>query len=217
MNAKPASGPLWLFLIPAVVQWLALLPLRVVMILLGLVVVPLALPWRRRQRCTRRPFTQAEGSWELVTLPRWAWLWSNDRDGALGDKRGWWHKNAPLGLGADHWFSMFWWLAIRNPANNMRFTRLFGCPVTQTRCVYWGQREVEDDPGRGGWRFTWARGGGWSWFGFYWVREWSATRALVVQLGFKGEPEDWDEDYADDLSRQWKGFTFEINPVKNID
>lgn len=180
-------------------------------------VVPIALPFRRVQG-PPQPFSQAPGDWLLILLPAWAWLWSNDRDGAAGDKRGWWHLNAPFGLGAFHWFSMFWWLAIRNPANNPRFSPLFGCPVTECDYRHWGQVEVEDDPGKGGWRFLLAtnRKTGRRYYGFYWVWQWSAARAVVVQLGFKPEPSDWAEDYSGDLSRQWKGFTFEVNPWKKI-
>ncbi|WP_073673013.1 DUF7338 family protein [Pseudomonas aeruginosa] len=202
----------------AALQWAWLLPLRVLFILAGLLVVPVALPFRVTQGAPQ-PFTQAVGEWLLVTLPAWAWYWSNDRDGALGDKRGWWHLNAPFALGCYHWLSMFWWLAIRNPANNMRFSPLFGCPVTECEFRYWGQAEVEDDPGKGGWRLLLAthRNTGRRYYGLYWVWQWSASRAVVVQLGFKGEPSDWTEDYTGDLSGQWKGFTFEVNPGKNIE
>ncbi|WP_106805738.1 hypothetical protein [Pseudomonas sp. S5D5] len=100
----------------AALQWALFLPLRVTLILLGFLVVPLALPFMTIEN-PPIAFTQAPGYWGLGRLPAWAWLWSNDRDGALGDKRGWWHMNTPFDLGAYHWFSQFWWLAIRNPAN----------------------------------------------------------------------------------------------------
>lgn len=244
----PAAGwRAWLLplhLVLFVLQVAALLPLRVLFILAGLVVVPLALPFRTMHADTAVRFSQASGTWYLVTLPRWAWPWSNDRDGALGDRRGWWHTNAPFGLGAYHWFSMLVWLAIRNPANNLRFTRLFGVPVTRSACTWWGSTEVEDDPGKGGCRFLLATVGLLPFYGLYWVREYAPPawlvsaamalelrfrvrlqglvdellepRALVVQIGFKGEPSDWLEDYSGDPSREWKGFTFEINPIKAI-
>lgn len=220
LTLAPATG--WrVYLLPLhlalfVLQLILLLPLRLLFILVGFLVVPLALPFRTLHIVTARPFSQATGTWALVTLPWWAWPWSNDRDGAMGDRRGWWHNNAPFGLGAYHWFSMLDWLAFRNPANNLRFTRLFGCPVTRTACTWWGLEEVEDDPGKGGLRFLMASAGLWRFYGLYWVWQWSATRALVVQLGFKGEPSDWLEDYSGDEQRQWKGFTFEINPIKAI-
>lgn len=248
LTLAPASG--WragllpLHLVLFVLQLAVLLPLRLLFILAGFLLVPLALPFRTMRADTAVRFSQAPGTWYLVTLPWWAWPWSNDRDGALGDRRGWWHTNAPFGLGAYHWFSMLAWLAFRNPANNLRFTRLFGCPVTRTKCTWWGLEEVEDDPGKGGLRFLMASAGLLRFYGLYWVREYAlpawliaaaaaleiryprrldgladalaAPRALVVQLGFKGEPSDWRESYAGDEQRQWKGFTFEINPIKAI-
>lgn len=201
----------------AAAQWLLLLPVRVVLILLGLVVVPLAMPLLVTEG-PPVPFTQAPGNWQFKRLPAWAWLWSNDRDGAVGDKRGWWHLNAPFGLGAYHPLSMFVWLALRNPANNMRFTRWLGCPVTECDYRYWGDENVEDRPGEGGCRLLLAthKKTGRRYYGFYGVWQWSTTRAVVIQIGFKGEPKDWAEDYTGDLSRQWAGMTFEINLFKDI-
>jgi hypothetical protein len=202
----------------AFLHTLGLIALRIVLILLGVLVVPLALPFRRTDESTRTPFTDAVGDWVLITLPAWAWLWSNDRDGAVGDKRGWWHTNAPFGLGAHHWLSMLLWLAYRNPANNARFTRFMGCPVTECTFEFWGDEVVKDKPGQGGLRFLIAthRETGRKYYGLYFVKTWSNKRALVVQIGFKGEPSDWSEDYSGDESRQWKGLTFEINPWKDI-
>ncbi|BBH44754.1 hypothetical protein [Pseudomonas sp. KU43P] len=198
-------------------QWLLLFPVRVALILIGLVVVPLAMPLLVTEG-PPVPFTQAPGNWQFKRLPAWAWLWSNDRDGAAGDKRGWWHLNAPFGLGAYHPLSMFVWLALRNPANNMRFTRWLGCPVTECDYRYWGDENVEDRPGEGGRRLLLAthKKTGRRYYGFYGVWEWSTTRAVVIQIGFKGEPKDWAEDYTGDLSRQWAGMTFEINLFKDI-
>ncbi|WP_282338506.1 hypothetical protein [Pseudomonas sp. PS02288] len=212
------TGLTWRLLSVGLGQTLGLLALRLLLIVIGLVVVPMALPWRTTNEASRTPFTDAIGDWLLVTLPGWAWLWSNDRDGAAGDKRGWWHTHAPFALGAYHWFSQLLWLAYRNPANNARFTRVMGCPVTECDMQFWGDETVEDDPGKGGLRLLVAthRESGRRYVGLYWVHEWSVRRALVVQIGFKGEPSDWAEDYGADLTRQWKGFTFEINPFKGI-
>lgn len=204
-------------LIQAAAQWLLLFPVRVALILIGLVVVPLAMPLLVTEG-PPVPFTQAPGNWQFKRLPGWAWLWSNDRDGAVGDKRGWWHLNAPFGFGAYHPLSMFVWLALRNPANNMRFTRWLGCPVTECDYRYWGDENVEDRPGEGGRRLLLAthKKTGRRYYGFYGVWQWSTTRAVVIQIGFKGEPKDWAEDYTGDLSRQWAGMTFEINLFKDI-
>jgi hypothetical protein len=202
----------------ALVQAIGLITLRVVLIVAGFAVVPIALPFRKVDASTTKPFTENAGNWTLVTLPRWAWLWSNDRDGAMGDERGWWHVNGPFGLPSDHWFSMLVWLALRNPANNARFTKFMGCPVLDCVYDYWGDKVVKDKVGNAGRRFLVAthKVTDRRYYGFYWVKIWNPQRALVVQIGFKGEPSDWQEDYSGDESRQWKGLTCEINPWKNI-
>jgi hypothetical protein len=206
-----------LHILRAALQWALFLPLRVALILLGFLVVPLALPFLTFEGPSIA-FTEAPGNWRQARLPAWAWLWSNDRDGALGDERGWWHLNAPFGLGAYHWFSQFWWLAIRNPANNMRFTPWFSCPLAECAFRYWGDESIKDRPGQGGQRLLLAthKTNGRRYYGFYGVWQWSAARALVIQLGFKPEPSDWGDDYSNDPSAQWKGLTFEINPWKSI-
>lgn len=233
-----------LFLVPVLPLWALLFVARAVLVLVGVLVVPLALPWRTDHADTARPFTEAKGVWRLVTLPAWAWLWSNARDGALGDRRGWWHKNTPGGWGAYDVRSMFWWLVIRNPVGNARYLVPFALDVTRCRAWWFGQESVEDDPGAGGFRFLVAWSGVCVWFGLYWVKEYRAPawllrparalarrwprwcawlwlwleepRALVVQLGNKAEPSDWLEDYQGDPSRAWKGTTFEVNPWKAI-
>ena len=208
----------WYYYPWALAQAFYLIVLRVVLILAGFIVVPIAMPFRTIDADTAKPFTEHDGVWMLVTLPRWAWLWSNDRDGAMGDERGWWHANAPFGLGAGHWFSQLVWLAFRNPANNARFTRVMGCPVTETTYAFVGDEVVKDKPGMGGMRFLVAthKETGRRYFGFYGVKPYNDERALVVQIGFKGEPSDWVVDYTDDETRQWKGLSCEINPWKNI-
>lgn len=188
-----------------VFEWVLLLLMRVVLILLGLVVVPLALPFRDWGK------SDSDGR-GITVLPRWAWLWSNDFDGSTGDKRGWWASHTPFGLSTHHWFSQFWWLAIRNPVNNLRKTRFGSCPVSGC-FIYWsGDFKVRDKKGGQGTRMTMAkhRVTGKKWYGFYMVHEWSDTRAFVVRLGFKIEP--WHEN-GDEPP---KGFTFKINPWKAI-
>lgn len=187
------------------IQWLVVLTVRLLLIATGFVMVPLALPFREWS-------TSVMDNRRIWTLPLWAWLWSNDFDGTMGDKRGWWDAHAPFGLGAKHWFSQFVWLAIRNPANNFRRTKLGSCPVQECFIAFKGDFRVSDKPGMGGWRFIWAKHRDTSrkWYGFYLVKQWSETRALVVRLGFKIEP--WHENAGEPP----KGFTFKINPWKAI-
>ena len=190
-------------IIEALLQWSWLIMARLVGIITGLVMVPLAIPFRVQD------LSGSDGRL-ILNLPRWAWLWGNDFDGLLGDKRKWWADNTPFGWAVDSFAAMFWWAAIRNPANNMRFLDAFSAPIIDAAIGYLGRYVVEDKPGMDGWQFVWSEQDGKRWYGFYLVRCWSAQRALVIRLGFKIKPE-----HHGKLEPR-KGLTFKINPYKDI-
>lgn len=184
-------------------QWAWLVAARLLAIVAGLVVVAVALPFRV-------PGVSVSDGRAIVNLPRWAWLWGNDFDGMLGDKRGWWADNTPFGWPVDSFAAMYWWAAIRNPANNMRLLSWFSAPIVGSVIGYRGQYTVEDKPGMGGWQFVWAEQEGARWYGFYLVHEWSITRALVVRAGFKIKPSHAGKD------EPAKGMTFKASLWKSI-
>lgn len=187
----------------ALAQWSWLIIARLAGILSGLLMVALAIPFRV-------PAVSLSDGRDIVNLPRLAWLWGNDFDGLLGDKRGWWSANTPFGWAVDSFLAMYWWAAIRNPANNMRFLDLFSAPIADAAIGYRGRFTVEDKPGMDGWQLVWSERDGKRWYGFYLVHCWSDTRAFVVRLGFKIKPE-----HAGRLEPR-KGLTFKINPYKAI-
>jgi len=187
----------------ALAQWSWLILARLAGIMTGLAVVALALLFRA-------PSVSLSDGRHIVNLPRWAWLWGNDFDGLLGDKRGWWAENTPLGWPVDSFAAMYWWAAIRNPANNMRFLHAFSAPIIGSKITHRGRYVVEDKPGMGGWQFVIAENDGKRWYGFYLVHEWSSTRAFVIRLGFKIKPEHAGK------NEPRKGLTFKINPFKAI-
>ena len=88
--------------------------------ILGLGVVWFALPYRRTVG-EAKPFTQYPdlGNWQLVRLPSWALWWDNAFDGVYGDKRGWWANYCIPQYGStfDSRKCMWYWTALRNPAN----------------------------------------------------------------------------------------------------
>lgn len=187
----------------ALVQWAWLIVARIIGIVTGLVMVPVAIPFRVAG------LSGSDGR-PIVNLPSWAWLWGNDFDGLTGDKRGWWAANTPFGWAADSFAAMFWWAAIRNPANNMRFLDAFSAPIAGSQIQWRGQYTVEDKPGLDGWQFVWATQGSRRWFGFYLVHCWNERRAFVVRLGFKIKPEHRGKD------EPRKGLTFKVNLYKAI-
>jgi len=158
------------------------------------------------------PFTVPSniGSWFPVHLPKWAWLWDNDADGARGDKRGWyWCEYMPkMPTAFKYWF----WLAIRNPANNFkRFVLGFGIRKEEIKTIY-GVDYVRDDFNSTGWQLVKA---GWR-YHLYIVRRYGESdRALVIEFGNKFQVRHNDATYEDE-HKYFKGFTFEINPNKGI-
>lgn len=208
----------------AAVQWLLLLVVRVALIIVGLPMVAIAIPFAT-------PGASASDGRLIWNLPRWAWLFGNDFDGLDGDKRNWWADNCDalvlfgllpllrrLGvslapLAPTSWLARWWWAAVRNPVNNLRRVPGFNCPVGDCLVTHWGSFTVEDKPGMGGLQFVVARrsGGVSRWFGLYWVHEWSLTRALVLRLGYKVKPE-----HAFRIGEPAKGMTFKLNLAKAI-
>lgn len=210
----------WLIKVGVVLSWPLLFLIRVLGILSGYLVVPLSLPFSRVVEGTLRPFSDYphNGSWQLEILPKLFWMWSNDEDGALGDKRGWWDANTPFG-NCRSFMSKFWWLAVRNPFNNAsRFSSFFACNITNKDWEWYGQEYVRDDFSNTGWQLVFATDKDTKKIhgGFYWVHRWgSSNRALVVQLGNKIYPRHrWVVE--NDPIESFKGFTFEINPFKDI-
>lgn len=207
----------------ALLQWIVLIVIRLGLIVLGLAVVAVALPFRKQEFSLKYP------DWPITNLPRWAWLFGNDYDGLQGDIRGWWNDNAdqyvlfglfPLlrkirpslrKIDGTHPLSMWWWAAIRNPVNNLRLVSGFNCPVDECDITYAGHEFVADKPGVRAWQFVTAqRSTGISrWFGFYASYAFSPTRAMVVRLGYKVEPRHVGTNEA-------KGMTFKLNPYKSI-
>lgn len=188
--------------VKAAIQFLSLFVANVVLDVIGLVVVAIALPFRVKD------YSGSDGR-EISNLPKWAWLFGNDYDGVLGDKRGWWAANTPFGLPVDNFVSMYTWAALRNPVNNMRRTNLFSAPVQGSTITFKGKEHVRDDKDSAGWQFVTTENSGKKWFGFYLVYLWSDTRAFVIRLGFKVEPKD-----AGSAERQ--GMTTKVNLWKAI-
>jgi hypothetical protein len=186
----------------ALAQWLFLFVCNVVLFLVGLVVVAVAIPFRV-------PGVSVSDGRPIVNLPRWAWLFGNDYDGLLGDKRGKWATLTPFGWPVTSYGAMYVWAALRNPVNNMRQLSLWSCPVGQCTITGYGQAVVRDLAGQGGWQFVIARRGARRWYGFYWVHQWNATRALVVRLGYKITT-------ADQGSAEQIGMTTKVDLYKAI-
>lgn len=157
----------------------------------GFFVVAIAIPFSTVHEGSR-PFTQypERGVWRLVTLPSWAKWWSNEFDGAWGDKRGWWSNYCKEHYNKGHnaFYSMWKWLAVRNPAN--WWSRVVtGIDVSQ--CVIEkvaGQDVVSDSVGKTGWQILRAlRSDGKCFPRLYVVLPWwfDPTHAVMIDIGWK--------------------------------
>lgn len=206
-------------ILTAALTWTILVAMRLVLIVTGLFVVAVALPFAKTDFTTMTPYGARKGSWVLRKLPKWAWMFGNDIDGTLGDRRGYYAKEAtPFGLPATHFLSQCWWLCIRNPTNNLRLTKLFSCNLDDEEnevVLLAGDSYVRDKIGYGGWQFVKA---GKLFYAFYGVWEWPVgNRAFVVRVGFKIEPKhnstDWDLEKG---HKRFKGMTARISPYNTI-
>lgn len=180
--------------------------------LLGFVVVPIALRGAKTV-----PSSQIRGDYAYTTdyveenqllwqerhLPKWAWLWDNYKDGTLGDKRGWWRYERCNGNPGTFW-NQFLWLAFRNPANNLRHTRLFYY-VPRGLKYYVGDYRVDDEIGRAGWHFVWTDDNR---TGFYGIWQYGKfARSLEIRTGWKLRP----GPQGDNV-----GFTVLIHPFRRL-
>jgi hypothetical protein len=102
--------------------WPVFVVIKLVGVVLGLAVVPLALATRN--------ITVEKGD-HSGHWPDMFWLWGNDEEGCPE----WWFTRAANGKAGKvaQWFPQFWWYAIRNPVNNMRY--LFD-DVSLSDCYY---------------------------------------------------------------------------------
>ena len=195
--------------------WFAKLTLNILGCLLGLVIVPIALliPNDDSKYLTFKA-NEPHVYW-LRRLPTWAKWWDNPIDGTLGDDDfRWASRDIPFGLKNTSFLGQFWWMAVRNPFNYFkRF--VLGCDVRKHPVkLLWGDVYVRDDYQSQGAQLL---GCGHNWH-FYMVRRWgNSKRAIVIELGNKFDLEDNKKTYSPNLEyKYFKGFTFEINPFKDI-
>lgn len=207
--------------------------------ILGLIVVPLALlfPNDDQKEATYKRNETTGSEWWIRTLPKWAYLWDNTIDGFLGDDNWRWSdRDIPYGIydkgflvtlirkihptffvkNTDYFGQLLW--ALRNPINQFkRF--ILTCDVRE--CTYEllaGQEYVRDDMESQGWHFLKATDSkGKSYYRYYYVKAYkNKTKAFTAEFGFKFDRSDFLEDYTGREYKAYKGFTFLVNPYKEI-
>jgi len=164
------------------------------MMVIGWFIIPLAIP--------RFDFDGKE--WRLVKLRWWAHPWGNLRDGILGDRRlHYWNKGDqfPPILDGHDWLKAYWWVAFRNPTNNMkRFYRFFGCNVLE--CLSLGNTVNVVKSGKH-WKLLELQGPIFKYFGFRY-----SSAKYNIWIGHKIDLKHNDYDFSNDPQRAWKSWTF---------
>lgn len=159
----------------------------------------------------RLKYPKASGWWDFTNVPakyktgnflqRFLWLYGNDMDGYLGDKRGEW---SDIRGGKEKSFLSMWlWSALRNKLNNLRFSgKLYS--VVPDDCeevwIYGYDLEVDNKPIDEGWYFIKAISGG---------RTYYAYRAVRTH-------NDWDDDPTNDWSHN-ASVAFKLQPKHFVD
>lgn len=195
---------------------------RLVFYIIGLFIQPVAILFAKEDKNNQVPFTQypEHGMWYMRTAPKWLFPFGNERDGFLGDKRGWWANERD---GREETFlSQYIWSALRNPCNNMRFMPLSSCDTSKSKIkLIAGQEYVRDKVGSEGWQFVRAiDNNNIPYYAFYFVkpRKDDPTKAIVIRAGFKVEPRH-EKEYAgatEKFGAHFKGMTFRFSLTKDI-
>lgn len=213
---------LWFY---AGIQFISLFAIKLILNIAGLFIVPVGLLFSVKQS------SRSDGR-EIDNLPKWLWIFGNDSDGTYGDKRLWWDKNCdeqvlfgilPLirkvypklpVLNSKNYLPRYWWTAVRNPSNNLRWVPIITCPVSKCKITYSGQYDVSDKLGKEGWQFVTATNdrSDYQWFGFYFVWKYpNTTHGLRIRFGYKIKPKDEYDPNAEDV-----GFAFSVLPWKDL-
>lgn len=201
----------------AIVIWTLQAILTIVGVLIGLIIVPIALLFPDDSLKDGTYILSSDGhEWWLRQLPMWAKLWNNKIDGTLGDDDfRYASRDIPFGLKNTSFLGQYWWMAFRNPFNYFKRFML-ACDVREDVVEkVAGQDYVRDDLRSTGWQFLKCG----KYYAFYgvWKWKWSDTHAVVIQLGNKFDLQDNFKAYPSDQEyKYFKGFTFEINPYKDI-
>lgn len=173
--------------------YIGLFVLRLVAVIAGLFVVPIAYMFKSGDK-----------------FPRWAWLWDNKEDGIYGPR--WFNQSVT------NFTTCYKWSAIRNPANNMRFIDLFN--VTHKQGIKHIKHGDDHTPNpqlsralkRAVWHFTLVRQKGVWCFSFWYLKAFENGRHFRIRLGWKCTPE-WIENPRDEIYRD-SGITFQFLPYR---
>jgi len=195
---------------------------KIILVFLGLFLVPFVIKDSIRQ--SKNLYGVYEGqsyAWWLLNVrsDHPLWLWGNDRDGLLGDTRGYYFKWClDRKIKPHSWLSKYIWAAIRNPANNLRFAKWNACDVRECKFYTFGTHpEAKDKKGHEGFQLTIADNGKRYYFGFTLWYPYTENRGVLIKFGNKIDGDSKNKVYTeDDELKYFKGTAFYINPFKSL-
>jgi hypothetical protein len=203
-------------IVRATFLWLFQFIVQLVGIVSGIFLIPIFLLFVDDSKKELTYKTDGVNEWWLRTLPKFALFWDNKVDGTLGDDDyRYASRDIPFGLKNTSFLGQYWWMAFRNPFNYFkRF--ILACDVRKNVVEkVAGKDYVRDDLQSTGWQFL--KCGKYYTFYGVWKWKWSDTHAVVIQLGNKFDLQDNLKAYPIEQEyKYFKGFTFEINPYKDI-
>jgi len=178
----------------SIIVWPLYILIRIPLIILGLIITPINI-W----------YYEAKGKWLF-------WLWGNDENG-LSDT-----------FYTDKYGHNFWtyykWLALRNPANNMRFAKYLNCYLPDvSEYGFYGASNVwvkksEGFDGKFKYSYMWAKEGSRYYTLFFMAFAWSNEKYFELKLGHKVYPEDCANKQTWN-GLKFKGFGFQLKPYRN--
>lgn len=180
-------------MIQSVILYFVLFVLRVLIVLFGFIVVPLAYCFRSGDHFSKL-----------------FWLWDNDEDGVYGPH---WFNEGNKGFKV-----CYLWSAVRNPANNMRFVSLFNVEHKQgIRHEVHGFTDTPDPSisrrlGNPVWHLTLVRQHGLWYFSYWYLRARKNGTHFRFRIGWKCTPE-WITKPRAEIYK-YSGMTFQFMPYR---
>lgn len=194
-----------------------------VLYIIGLFITPIGLMYSIKD-------SSIKDNRDIDNFPKLLWLFGNDVDGTLGDKKFQWDRDADetvlfgllpilrkLGFKINHidsksFIARYWWMAIKNPLSNLKLIPYLSCPINKCIINVFGNEEIKNNRG---FRFISATHKylNFTWCNFYCIYKYPfiSNKALEINLGFDIKPED-----VNDINAGNKKYSLIFNLLKTI-
>lgn len=153
---------------------------KILLVLIGFVVVPILLPFRKIDKSSWK-----ENGWMFCNISGW---FGNNFDGLYGDKRGDWISECRAkGRNPYGYLSMYLWSALRNPVNAWSRS-VAACDVSECKISkILGDDVVVEEPSKGGKQVLLAVSPTNKYFRVFFVIPWffNPNKAILLDLGWK--------------------------------